>query len=118
MHRDHDIFVKAIREKRKIKLTLPSKEPGARPDKLYGPILYSPTVAGADSGCYYVWDFESGGESHFLGLLPTQIVSMELTDEGFDPVEFFTSGREVGSLEREGRRNLSKTETKSEERTS
>jgi hypothetical protein len=43
---------------------------------------------------------------------------MELTDERFDPVEFFTSGREVGSLEREGRRNLSKTETKSEERTS
>ena len=115
MHNDHDIFIQAIRQKKKVKMRLPSRERGYKADKLYGPILYSPSVAGVDSGCYYVWDFESGSENHFLGLLPSQIVNMQLTEEPFDPVEFFTSGREVGRTKGGSERNLPKSESKSGE---
>jgi hypothetical protein len=96
MHRDHDTFARAIRDKRKIKLTLPSKEPGGSANKLCGPLYYSASAAEGDLGCYYLWDFESGTGNNFLGLLPSQIASMELTEEPFDLVKFFASGRESG----------------------
>lgn len=96
MHRDHDIFVKSIRDKKKIKLTFVSNEHGDTRDGLFGPIFYSTSVAGDDSDCYYLWDFESSTGNHFLGLPPSQITRMELTKEPFDLVEFFTSKREPG----------------------
>lgn len=91
MHRNHDIFVKAIRGKNKVKLTFFRNEKGDIRDGLFGPIFYSPSTAGDDSDCYYLWDFEDGNSNNFLGLPPSQIVRMELTREPFDLVEFFTS---------------------------
>ena len=96
MHRDHDIFIRSIRDKKKIKLTFVSNERGDTRNGLFGPIFYSTSVAGNDSDCYYLWDFESSSGNHFLGLPPSQIMSMELTKETFDLVEFFTSRREPG----------------------
>lgn len=95
MHRNHDIFVKAIRGKNKVKLTFFSNENGDIRDGLFGPIFYSPSVAGNDSDCYYLWDLESGNNNNFLGLPPSQVVRMELTNESFDFVEFFTSRRAI-----------------------
>jgi len=95
MHRDHKIFVQAIQDKRKVKLTFLSEERGGDTDRLCGPIFYSAPVAGSDSGCYYLWDFESNTDNHFLGFPPSQIVSMELTEEPFDLVEFFTSRKQI-----------------------
>jgi hypothetical protein len=91
MHRNHDIFVRAIRDKHKVKLTFFSNEKGDIRDGLFGPIFYSPSTAGNDSDCYYLWDFEAGNSNNFLGLPPSQIVRMELAREPFDLVEFFTS---------------------------
>ncbi len=96
MHRDHDIFVKSIRDKKKVKLTFVSNERGDTKDGLFGPIFYSTSVAGKDSDCYYLWDFESGTGNYFLALPTSQIVCMALTKEHFDLVEFFTSRRESG----------------------
>lgn len=95
MHRNHDIFVGAIRDKHKVKLTFFSNENGDIGDGLFGPIFYSPSTAGNDSDCYYLWDFEGADSNHFLGLPPSQIVRMELTEEPFDLVEFFTSSGAV-----------------------
>ena len=97
MHRDHQIFVEAIRDKKRIRLTFLRKENGDSTRKLCGPIFYSTPITGKDSGCYYLWDFESNTSNHFLGLSPSQIVSMELTEEPFDLVEFFTSGRQISN---------------------
>ena len=91
MHRDHDVFVQSIRDKKKVKLTFVKNECGDTRDGLFGPIFYSASVTGDDSDCYYLWDFKSETTNHFLGLPPSQIVSMELTKEPFDLVEFFTS---------------------------
>ena len=109
MHRDHDIYVKAIRDKKKVKLTFFGNDPGDIGDGLFGPIFYSPSAMGEDSDCYYLWDFERGASDNFLGLPPSQIVSMELTEESFDLVEFFTSGREISDSKCGSGANLPKT---------
>jgi hypothetical protein len=91
MHRNHDVFVEAIRGKNKIKLTFFRNENSDIRDGLFGPIFYSPSTAGDDSDCYYLWDFEGGNNNNFLGLPPSQIVRMEFANESFDFVKFFTS---------------------------
>jgi len=93
MHRDHHSFVLAIREKRKVKLTFRRKSRGVRTETICGPIVYSPSVASEDAACYYFWDTRSCSDDSLLVLPPVQIVSMELVDEPFDPVAFFTSGK-------------------------
>lgn len=113
MHRDHDIFIKAIQDKKKVKLTFCHNEHGDIRDGLFGPIFYSTSIASEDSDCYYLWDFESGIGNNFLGLPPSQIVRMELTKETFDFVEFFTSRGAISVSERVSRVNSS--ETKMEE---
>jgi len=112
MHCHHNIFVEAIRDKRKVKLTFLSKERGNKTDKLCGPVFYSASVAEKDSGCYYLWNFESNTGNNFLALSPSQIVSIELTKEHFDLVEFFTSSREISDSQRESGGNLPKTKRK------
>jgi hypothetical protein len=95
MHRDHNIFVQAIREKRKLKMTFFSKDLGRDVDRICGPVFYSASAGGDDSGCYLLWDFECGAGNSFMALPPSKIVSMDITEEPFDMVAFFTSGSAV-----------------------
>ncbi|MHC4110786.1 MAG: hypothetical protein ACYSUY_06910 [Planctomycetota bacterium] len=95
MHRDHDIFAKAIQEKKKVKLTFFANEHDDIRNGLFGPIFYSPSAAGDNPSCYYLWDFESEAGNNFLGLPPSRIASMKLGEEPFDCVEFFTSKRAI-----------------------
>ena len=96
MHRDHVVFVRAIKDKRKVKLVFLSDAGGNKAEKLYGPLLYSPPIAGDETGdksdCYYFWDSESRSGKRFLGFSSNKIVSMELTEQSFDPAEFITTG--------------------------
>lgn len=96
MHHDHAVFVRAIKDNRKVKLVFLSDAGGNKAEKLCGPMLYSPSFAGDEtadeSDCYYFWDFESGNGKHVLGFPSNKIVSMELTEQAFDPAEFITSG--------------------------
>ena len=95
MHRDHAVFVQAIKDKRKVKLVFLTDAAGTKAEKLCGPMLYSPPIAGDETGdesdCYYLWDSESGSGKQFLGFPSNKIVSMELTEQAFDPEEFITS---------------------------
>jgi hypothetical protein len=97
MHRDHDIFINAIGDKKKIQLTFFSNEDGDIEDRLFGPIFYSTSGEESDSDRYYLWDFESITDNHFLGLLTSQILRMKVTEEAFDPVKFFTPRREISN---------------------
>jgi len=93
MHCDHDVFLRAIRDKRKIKLTFVSQERNQNKTKLFGPIKYGTNAVGVDPDCYYVWDFEGKGEDDFLVLIPSEIESIELAAEPFDLVHFFSDLR-------------------------
>ncbi len=96
MHHDHAVFVRAIKDKRKVKLVFLTDAAGTKAEKLCGPMLYSPSFARDETGdeldCYYFWDFESDSGKHVLGFPSNKIVSMELTEQAFDPAEFITSG--------------------------
>lgn len=94
MHRDHDIFVRAIEEKRKVILVFLSDADGNKAEKLCGPLLYNPPIPGDESDCYYFSDFENGAGKLFLGFPSNKIVSMELTEGAFDPKHFTTSKRD------------------------
>jgi hypothetical protein len=109
MHRDHNIFEMAIQEKKKVKLTFDSKERNEIKEWLFGPIFYSKSCDGADSDCYYLWDFDSKADNNFMGLPPSRIVSMKLSEEPFDCVEFFTSKRTI---------TVEKTQSETERRSS
>lgn len=95
MHCDHNIFAKAIQEKKKVNLTFYNNAHKDTKEGLFGPIFYSDSHVGGNSDCYYVWDFDSEADNNFLGLLPSRIVSMKSAEEPFDPVEFFTSKRAI-----------------------
>jgi hypothetical protein len=112
MHGDHEIFVKSIQDKNKVKLIFVINERGDIREGLFGPIFYSASIAGDDSDCYYLWDFESGTSNHFLGIPSSQIMSMELSKETFDLVEFFTSKRETSEPHRGSEVNLLETKRK------
>lgn len=112
MHRDHNIFVEAIRTKKKVKLTFCRSRNNDVGDGLFGPIFYSAAIAVEDSDCYYLWDFEAGIGNNFLGLPPSQVVKMELTNESFDFVKFFTSRNVIGDSEFEDGLNFPKAEVK------
>jgi hypothetical protein len=95
IHRDHDIFAKAIQEKKKVKLAFYGNEGNDTKEGLFGPVFYSESRAEGDSDCYYLWDFDSEDDKNFVGLPPSRIVSMELRKEPFDFVEFFKSKRAI-----------------------
>ena len=100
MHYDHAVFVRAIKDNRKVKLVFLTDAAGTKVEKLCGPMLYSPPIAGDESDCYYFWDFESGSGKQFLGFPSNKIVSMELTEQAFDPAELITSGLDYLKVKR------------------
>jgi hypothetical protein len=96
MHIDHDIFVQAIQNTRKIRLTFYDDKRKFNFTRLSVPIHYrSPRTKSDCSDCYYFWIPEADTNRHFLRLLPSQIVSMDLTEEAFDPERLTISERDL-----------------------
>lgn len=94
MHRDHDIFVRGIQERRRVRLTYFNDECKLKPARLCIPLYYSPSRAeGGDSDCYYLWDFEGSVGKRFLALPPSQIVHIKLIEQPFKRGEYITVGR-------------------------
>jgi len=87
MHRNHDIFAQAIEDQKKIRLTFLNNADSSTQVKVFGPLFYAPPRVGREPDRYYLWDFE---RNNVFGLLPSKIVSMELTEETFDPRKFIS----------------------------
>jgi len=93
VHSDHDIFIQGIEQKRRIKMTFSGKKKLQNLVRQCAPLYYSKGRIERDGlDSYYIWDFEATKGSHFLALLPSQIVTMELAEETFNVEDF--SGRE------------------------
>lgn len=92
MHRDHDVFMSGIEDRMKVLLTFVSKEDaGLRLVRTCAPMDYGPSRRTKDqSDRYHLWDYDSDspGGRHTLSLRPEQVVSIDGTDQGFDPAEF------------------------------
>jgi len=95
----HDIFIRGIEQKRRLKLTFFSMEHQRNLGRQCAPLHYSKSkTKGDDLDHYYIWDFEATKGNNFLALPQSQIVSMELTEDTFrteDFVDFKTIRKQV-----------------------
>lgn len=87
MHSEHNVFMQAVRAKRKVIVTYFSGQYNLYLTKLCVPIHHSPADPAEGSDCYYFWDSEGDTGERMLGFPPSQIVHMDLSDETFDPAE-------------------------------
>lgn len=84
VHNDHDVFIRGIEQKRRLKLTFFCRDKLQHIVRQCAPLHYSKGKAKGDGlDCYYIWVFEAVRDGHFLALLPLQIITMELTEETF-----------------------------------
>ncbi|MFT6347543.1 MAG: hypothetical protein ACJAYB_000531 [Psychromonas sp.] len=84
-------FINAIYSKNKVKVTFYSKEDGRNLVRLCAPMDFGPSRrAHNKSDRFHMWDYESDQKNHVLGLLPEQVVNIEVQPAHFDPSEFVT----------------------------
>lgn len=84
-------FIDAIKTRKKIKLTFYSKEDGTPLIRFTAPMDYGPSRRAANKeNRFHFWDYESDKRNHVLSLLPSQVISLEVTQQDFDPSEFIT----------------------------
>lgn len=86
-----DSFIRAIHEKRKVRLTFYCKEDGCYLTRLCAPMDYGPSRRAREKNDrYHLWDYESDERNHVLSLDPSQVRNVEPVEERFDPAEFIT----------------------------
>ena len=104
MHRDHDIFIQGIEEEKRLVLTFFSRKHRRNMVSRCAPLHYSKGPAGPATGaeeeleCYYLWDFGAEKDSNFLALSPSQILSMELTEDDFRVQDFYSHSKRAENL--------------------
>jgi len=86
---NHTQFIAAIQDRKKVWVRFYSKPDSGVLDRVCAPMDYSP---GADSkdglNRYWFWDYASDTGSHTLGLMPQQILDLQVVGEAFDPAQF------------------------------
>ena len=86
---NHPQFIEAINEKKKVRVRLYSVADSGVVDRVCAPMDYGPGVAHQDGlNRYWLWDYASNSGSCTLGLLPQEIVDLQMLGEVFDPAQF------------------------------
>ena len=85
---NHQEFIEAIKEKKKVCLRFYSKADSGVIDLVCAPMDYGPG-AGIQDGVnrYWLWDYTSNTGSPTLGLLPKQVLDLRVLGEVFDPAQ-------------------------------
>jgi hypothetical protein len=86
---NHTRFIEAIHEKKKVCLRFYSKADRGVLERVCAPMDYGQGEDIQDElSRYWLWDYGSNAGSHLLGLVPQQIVDLQILGEGFDPTDF------------------------------
>jgi hypothetical protein len=86
---NHPRFLEALNEKKKIRVRLYSIADNGVVDRVCAPMSYGLGVANQDGlNRYWLWDYASQTGSHTLGLLPQEIIDLQMLGEVFDPALF------------------------------
>jgi len=88
---NHAQFLQAVQERKKVWITFYSKADSGVLAQACAPLDYGPG-SGVQDGLnrYWLWDYASPDGSHTLGLLPQQIVDLNMMGEVFDPTALST----------------------------
>lgn len=86
---NHTQFLEALNEKRKVRVKFYSLRDSGVLDRVCAPMDYG-LGSGTKDGLnrYWLWDYASDTGSFTLGLVPQQIVDLQVLGEVFDPAEF------------------------------
>jgi hypothetical protein len=86
---NHPRFIEAINEKKKVRVRLYSVADSGVVDRVCAPMDYGPGADQRDGlNRYWLWDYASNADRHTLGVLPQEIVDLQVLGEVFDPAEF------------------------------
>ena len=86
---NHARFIAAINEKKKVSVRFYSKADNGVLDRICAPMCYGQGSESHDElNRYWLWDYGSNASSHALGLVPQQIVDLQVLGEVFDPAQF------------------------------
>jgi hypothetical protein len=99
MHRDHEIFIQAIKGRKKILIKHRSENGCDTSTKVYCPLFYVPASDKSSCGHYYVWEGEKGLKGKVMSVKADNIVHIGQTQEPFGPVGLTLVGDEDISLE-------------------
>jgi hypothetical protein len=90
MHKDHEIFISSIHERRHLTVCFTAQD-GEERTRLCIPYDFGPSRKYKDGAKrYHFYDLDSPEGQHNLSILPTQIESIEILDTEFDPANFVT----------------------------
>lgn len=91
---NHAQFLDAIRDQKMVRIAFFSKPDDATVDRECSPLDYGPEPGANDAANrYWIWDHVGSAGVNPLGLLPDQIVSVNVLGQGFDPGQFDLGGR-------------------------
>ena len=85
---NHTQFIEAIQAKKKVCVRYYSKADSGVLDRVCAPLDYGPGGEIEDGlNRYWLWDYAANTGPHTLGLVPEQIVDLQVLGEVFDPVQ-------------------------------
>ena len=86
---NHPRFIEAIGEKKNVSVRFYSKADSGVLEHVCAPMDYGPG-SGIPDGLnrYWLWDYSSNTSTRILGLLPQQIVDLQVLGELFNPADF------------------------------
>ena len=86
---NHAQFIAAIKDQKKVSVRFYSKPDSGVLDRVCAPMDYGPGGPVRDGlNRYWIWDYARDTDSHTLGLVPEQIVDLQVLGEGFEPTLF------------------------------
>jgi len=86
---NHPEFIEAINEKKKVRVRYYSIPDSGVVDRVCAPMDYGPgTVYHDGLNRYWLWVDAVNAGSRILGLLPGEVVNLQVLGEVFDPAEF------------------------------
>jgi hypothetical protein len=85
---NHEQFIEAIKEQKKVRVQFYSQPDSGVLDRVCAPLEYGPGGGSKDGlNLYWLWDYAGDTGSYRLGLVPQQIVDLQVLGEVFDPAQ-------------------------------
>jgi hypothetical protein len=94
MHRDHEIFIQAIKDRKKLLIKFHRDEDSDAYTEVCCPLFYIPAGDKDSYAHYYFWEGENGSKGNIMSVKTDRIVHIGPTNEPFDPVGFTLTNKE------------------------
>ena len=94
---NHEQFLAAIKDRKKVNVRFYSKPDSGVLDRVCAPMDYGPGENPDGLNRYWLWDYASEASDHKLGLVPQQILDLQVLGDVFDPSQFIL-GHSMGTV--------------------